>query len=831
MNLRSAVASLASVLCVVALGQSTPVSMLDARDQIAYSVSDPMRVDELAGRLSLAIGSKRIRVTKVEGIGRPVRQRMGVRSPGRVVLAGSFQAALGEMDWNPDGDASQMTEVAAGIYEVVLSLPVGRYEFKITRNGSWAENWGRNFVAGGENISLEVTEAQKPMKVRVDFNQKQIIIEAAPDAKFQAPTVADRYVNFKLTLSRPVTTTEVRSPMNLRRGSRTIRKVVARGVLDDPYFQPAEDVSFGSTIEGGKTAFRVWSPVSTSASVLLYSQASGGKAKTVRMRRGPGGVWQATVAGDLHGTFYRYRFQSYGVTREATDIYSRAANRDSTRSMVVNLSRTNPTDWASDRGPKLQNPVDAVLYEMSVRDFTSVASDLYPDLRGKYLGAVQKLPHLVDLGITHVHFLPFQNFLVSHAGDYTWGYATNLFNVPEETYASNLATPTQTITEVKQMVKSFHDSGIGIVMDVVYNHTWPPDGKDSAFEQTVPYYYLRRDGAGKMLNESGVGNAFADERKMGRRFVRDSLIYWLKEYNIDGFRFDLLGMHHPESVRYWAEEARKVRPDVLLYGEPWTGGGPTHFPKGSQKGMGVAVFNDNFRNALRGALDGPEPGFALGNAGRIDDTLIGLLGSSNFTASPSETINYFSVHDNLSMWDKIGLSLKDGSSCDEVSAAKIAVASVLFAQGIPILEGGIEIGRTKGGNHNSYDAGDQVNGFHWDRAPQYESFAEFVKGVIRIRTEHPIFRLRTHEEVTQVVSKLPGVPETTVGLRFDGKPVKDRWNEAILLMNPEPKAVTYTLPPGQWNIAIEGGKCVTSSSVFADGTLTATGRSVLLLWR
>jgi len=323
------------------------------------------------------------------------------------------------------------------------------------------------------------------------------------------------------------------------------------------------------------------------------------------------------------------------------------------------------------------------------------------------------------------------------------------------------------------------------------------------------------------------------ERPMVRRFIRDSLLYWLQEFQIDGFRFDLLGMHHPESVRDWEKALRQVRSDVLLYGEPWTGGGPTHFGKGAQRGMGVAVFNDTFRGAIRGDTDGSGPGFATGAKIEYDllnTILAGSLrmesGGPGFTDRPSESVNYVSAHDNLTLWDKVQHTLPEADEKEQARAIKLATAAVLVSQGIPFLEGGVEIGRTKQGNHNSYNATDEVNAFHWDRAAEFQGVHAYVQGMIAIRKMLQALRMNDAARIRNELQFLdPAIlPTQTVAFRLPGHP---RWTEALVVLHGSRVAAEMKLPDGGWSILADADVASAAPIGKAEGT-SSTGTAVCL---
>lgn len=802
------------------------VAFLDSRSSVTVGFRRARTVQEVTGQFLMTVGSRRASVARIEPASDPDLRSLP-RTEGRVVLPGSFQSRLGGKDWDPDGDSTQMTEERPGVFSLVLTLPEGRFEYKIARNGTWEQNWGADFAEGGANLSLQVPKGGKLVRFVVDFNEKTIknslqnpgeVVTPARAEPKKAPAGPARYTSFKLKLGTAISTEEITRPMSLKVGDEPrARTVFAREVLSDPAWR-YDGNDLGARWQKKGTTFKVWSPVASKARLLLYRDAKGGTPAIEPMHHSAHGTWTAWVPGDLHGRFYQFQFESYGETRVATDLYSFAASPDSRRSMVVDLSRTKPAGWPVKLGRTYPSTTDVSLYEISVRDFTSSPTSGVPaKLRGKYAGLIQAgttagpassqptgLSYLKQLGVSHVHLLPVHNFL-SRPGEYTWGYATNLFNVPEETYSATPNNPVGVLREFKQMVAGLHRNGIGVVLDVVYNHTWPPSGKDSAFWQTAPYYYFRTNDQGDVLNESGVGNALHDGRPMARKFVRDSLIHWLKEYQVDGFRFDLLGMHQPESVRDWARAVRAVRPDAVIYGEPWTGGGPTRFGKGAQRGSTVAVFNDDFRNVWRGELDGSRPGFGMG--GEVTSGLLEsvLGGSPQFADQPTETINYVSAHDNMTLRDRIALSIDSEKSVSDREAlreasVRLMLAATVLSPGVPFLEGGVELGRTKGGNENSYNSGDAVNGFDWARAKDFADTQAYLRGLLQIRARTPLLRIATVAELKKKQVFLRGLPEGVAGFRLKGENGKD----LVVLFNGSVTDQVVRLPDGSWQQWVDG---------------------------
>ncbi len=838
-------------------------AFLDSADTIRAALDSPTAPSSLEGKVLVTIGGKAVKVVSI-GAGAPLMSGSNDSvDPKKVVLPGTIQSALGDTDWNPNGDVTRMTEVTPGVFEFVAAFPKGNFEYKIARGGSWAENWGAGFEKEGQNITLAVAKDAQIVKFVVNFNASTVKDSINNPADVKAPdsvppratSATPKPSNEKvsvvaLKLERPLTPDDITKFIELRIGDDLPRTVYARDALNDrPYWYTADDL--GSHWAKAATSFKVWTPVASSVELFLFDNAIDGPSSILDMKRTPNGVWSLSVKGDLHGQYYQYRIKSYNETRVAADINCFAASPDSKRSMVVDLTRTNPQDWGKAKAPSHTHATDAVLYEMHVRDFTvDPSSGVKPELRGKYLGLTQRgthvpnssqktgLDYLVDLGVTDIHLLPFQNFNPANSGVYNWGYETTLFNVPEEQYSTTPGNPTNTIKDVKTMIHALHSAKLRVVMDVVYNHTLPASGEDSAFDSTVPYYYFRTNDRGDLLNESGVGNAVNDERPMVRKYIRDSLKYWVQEYRVDGFRFDLVGMFSKATVVNLTTELRKLRPDLVLYGEPWTGGGPVRFGKGTQRGTGFAIFNDNIRSVIRGDLDGTRPGFAMGGLTSATALKKGLVGSfayssdiSDFTDGPLETINYVSAHDNLTLWDKVEKTMPDAPLELRARAVKLSGAIVLLSQGIPFLEGGPEMGRTKGGNRNSYNSGDAINKYDWVRATQFQGVYAYYKGLIAIRKANPALRLSSAADVQRALKFLPdsSLPAAAVGFTLDG--VQGPWKRTLVLLNGSRNAGDAQLPSGVWNIAANGDKAGLVSLGTASGTLKLEPLSAYILYQ
>lgn len=616
--------------------------------------------------------------------------------------------------------------------------------------------------------------------------------------------------------------------------------VYARDVLTQDRFT-ALDAQLGPIWGPESTTFRTWSPVADSVSLLLYEQADSKlPQRAISLRERENGVWETTVPGDFHGVTYQYWFKSYGQDRVTADIHSLAATRDSFRSVVIDPSRLNPEGWGSVPTPPLAQPTDEVIYEIHVRDFSIADDSLDSDLRGTYPGLTHRgsieaggrtiqtgLNHLEELGVTAVHLLPVQDF-TAPLDQYNWGYWTALFNAAESNYSTNPDDPTQAMRDLKQAIHGLHEAEIRVILDVVYNHT-STSYEFSPFDQSVPYYYFRTTIDGTLRNDAGVGNSIADERPMVRKYIGDSLEYWTREYRVDGFRFDLLGTHHPESVREWVERIRAVRPDATIYGEPWTGGGPIYFPKGAQRGMGIAVFNDHLRNAIRGDLDGTAQGFATGPGGDTGAIRRGVMGAiDDFTDHPTETINYASAHDNLTLWDKIAITQPGATDEQRRAMQNFAHAIVLTSQGIPFIHGGADFARTKGGNHNSYNAGDEVNKFDWLRKAEYTDVFDYTAGLIQLRRAYPELRLADRDEVRETVrwrGFSPRMPREVMATLIDS--VEGRTLQVIY--NGTDSEQTVPLSTGRWQVLADHERAGVEPLRSANREVTLPAYSAMVL--
>ena len=644
--------------------------------------------------------------------------------------------------------------------------------------------------------------------------------EEIPAARVQAirPSTQGRTRTFRVETATPLdifsetytVTVEGFDPQRVRLG---------RVLASERFFDP--NARMGAVHSPTATTFRVFSPMADAVEVVIAPACDGEPGASHPMAINPRGVWEASVPGDLKGQYYSYKLSGPGLdaAREVTDIAAVCAQGVSGRAMIVDLDATDPPGFDPTAHVRLDSPTDAVIYEMHVRDL-SISADSGISHKGKYLGIAEAgthmpddpkvktgLDHLSELGVTHVHLLPVQDYdNDEHREEYNWGYITTFFNTPEGWYATTPDGDAR-IREFKQAIKALHDRGIGVVLDVVYNHT---SGR-ATFDLLAPGYYFRMRPDGSYWNGSGCGNEFASEHPMARKFIVDSLAYWTTEYGIDGFRFDLMGLTDLDTMLAIRDRLRAINPSVLLYGEPWTGGASglaQLTDKTVIRGTGIAAFNDNFRDAIKGDRNDGAAGF-IQNGDRLDSIRKGVEGGvHDWAKMPTDVINYCAAHDNLTTWDKIVQATPKASDELRRRMQRFAGLLVLTSQGTPFLHAGQEFCRSKGGNHNSYSSPDEVNLIDWRlKKSNHDTFA-YYRGLIALRQAHPVFRMRTKELVKRRLQFLRNVPTPRcLVYRLDGRRLDgESWESVLVLLNGESTDQTFDLPPGTWQVVADADR-------------------------
>lgn len=572
----------------------------------------------------------------------------------------------------------------------------------------------------------------------------------------------------------------------------------------------------GALYEPTQTVFRVFAPTARQVNLIIADEPQG-DAGLIEPPMSPTrkGIWQIEVPGDLQGKYYAYKLSGVGFdpNREITDIYATCTQNRARRSLIVDLSKTDPPGFRENRYRRPKSPTDAIIYEMHVRDFT-IAANSGVKHRGKYLGLTEPsthlrlhksvktgLAHLTELGVTHVQLMPVQDFDNDEDDErtYNWGYMPVHFNSPDGWYASTSQGPAR-IYELKQAIQAFHEVGIGVILDVVYNHT----ASSAGFEQLVPGYYFRMRGPGRFSNGSSCGNELRSESSMARKFILDSLKFWINEYQVDGFRFDIMALIDIDTMKAIRDDLLAQHPGLLLYGEPWAAA-RTPLRKISDKqrvkGTGIGAFNDTFRDAIKGERDGGPPGF-IQTGDRVWDIWQYLAPAhENWPSCPTDTINYFECHDNLTAFDKLLQSIPDATDADRRQIIRLASLILLTAQGIPFLHAGQEFCRSKKGSTNSYNLPDEINRIDWSLKRKYADVCDYVRGLIALRKQHPLFRLATRQQVERHISFPCPPADRCLVYRLDAHGLAGESARCILvLLNGKSESVTFDLPEGQWSI-------------------------------
>nr|AGW21593.1 pullulanase type I [mixed culture bacterium AmyA1] len=610
-----------------------------------------------------------------------------------------------------------------------------------------------------------------------------------------------------------------------RSGERTdvqIGAVVRTPAFDDQFFYEGK---LGVDYTKEQTVFRVWAPTATAVNVKLIHPDSG-DARYVPLERGERGVWSAVVPGDWERTYYTYVACINRVWREAVDPYATAVSINGEYGVIIDWEKTKLAPSARPL-PPLTSPTDAIIYELSIRDFTS-----HPDSgaahKGKYLGLSEAntsgpngtstgLSYLKELGVTHVQIMPFTDFAGVDERDpsasYNWGYNPLHLYAPEGSYATDPTDPYARIVELKQMIRTLHENGLRVVMDAVCNHVY--DREQSSLEKLVPGYYFRYGAYGQPANGTGVGNDIASERRMARRWIVDSVIFWAKEYGINGFRFDLMGVHDIETMKVVRDALDAIDPSILVYGEGWDL--PTPLAPEQKATMTnawklprIAYFNDRFRDTIKGStFHLPSRGFALGDASGREQAKTVIAGSlralGGLFCHPLQSLNYVECHDNHTFWDKMEVANGYESEAIRRKRQKLATAIVLLAQGIPFLHSGQEFYRTKGGDGNSYQAPDEVNWIDWEQKSRYENDVRYVQGLIALRRAHGAFRLATEAEVLRHFEFLEPTPPSVIAYWLRDVAVYGPWGDIIVIHHHEEKSETIVLPDQEeWDVVCDG---------------------------
>ncbi len=622
----------------------------------------------------------------------------------------------------------------------------------------------------------------------------------------------------------------------------------------------------GAIYSSAKTTFRLWAPTATNVVLNTYVNGTDGSPlASTPLKADVKGTWVYESTTDMKGVYYTYSITALGITNEAVDPYARGVGVNGKRAMVIDLAATNPKGWESVKRPAFKNSTDAIIYEAHIRDLT-VSPDSGIKNKGKFLGLSEEktltpkgiktgLSHLVELGITHLHLLPVFDFrsideTTLDKNSFNWGYDPQNFNVPEGSYSTDPYKAEVRVKEFKEMVMALHKNDIRVVMDVVYNHTGA--SADSDFSKIVPNYYYRFNDNGSFSNGSGTGNETASDRIMMRKFIVDSVVYWASEYKVDGFRFDLMALHDIETMNAVRTALDKVDPNILIYGEGWTGGTSPlpDIEKALKKNIsqinGIAAFSDDIRDAIKGfVFNNLDKGFVNGGLDLEESIKFGIIASTMninvdytkvkysktpYAKNPSSVVSYVEAHDNLTLWDKLKLTNPDATEAQLIAMDRMANAIVLTSQGTSFLHAGSDFLRTKDGNANSYNASDAINQIVWERKGTYIDTFNYFQGLIAMRKAHPAFRMMSADLIRKNLTFLTMPEKNMVGYTLNNNVNKDAWKTIAVLMNANSKPIEVTLDKAGWAIVVDNEKAGTKVlSTISGNTLTVPANTLMVL--
>ena len=616
-----------------------------------------------------------------------------------------------------------------------------------------------------------------------------------------------------------------------------------------------------------KTVFKIWAPTASAVKLRLYASGDGGKPlQTFNLSKGREGTWSISVKEDLKNQYYTFQTNINGIwLNERPDIYAKAVGVNGKRGMVVDLVSTDPKKWSLDKKPVQKSFTDIIIYELHVRDL-SVSPNSGIEHKGKFLGltetktrsqdgTVTGLDHIKSLGVTHIHLLPsfdFNSIDESKAGSaqYNWGYDPLNYNVPEGSYATDAYDGNVRIREFKKMVQTLHANGLRVILDVVYNHTCDTTAN---FNEFVPGYFYRHKADGSYSNGTGCGNETASEKAMMRKYMVESVVYWAKEYHIDGFRFDLMGVHDIETMNAISAALHAIDPTIFIYGEGWTAG-DSPLPEQNRADKAnvakldkIAVFSDDIRDGLRGGWsDVKSKGFVSGAPGTAESVKFGIVGSvqhpqvdysrvnydkAPWAAEPYQTITYVSCHDDNTLWDRLKISNPSASEPELIKMDKLANAIVLTSQGVSFLLAGEEMLRSKNGVANSFNSPDAINQLDWSRKARYKEVFNYYRSLIALRKHHPAFRMPSANMIREHLHFMESGDPNIIAYQINGNANGDTWRNILLVFNGNTADAKMKIPQGKWRL-VSDGRQIDEKSIKAveGGQVIIPGTSAYILY-
>jgi len=633
-----------------------------------------------------------------------------------------------------------------------------------------------------------------------------------------------------------------------------------------PEKYPVYNGELGVKYSTKKTVFKVWAPKASAVKLRLYYAGEGGSAiQEIDLVKKSGGSWQTVVNQNIKNKYYTFQVMQDGKwLLEAPDIYAKAVGVNGHRGMVVDLKATDPIGWKKDKSPKLKKLTDAVIYELHIRDI-SIDPNSGIKNKGKFLGLTETntkspdgqatgLAHLKELGVTHVHILPAFDFnSVDEAKpdekQYNWGYDPLNYNVPEGSYSTNPYDGNVRIKEFKEMVQALHANGLRVILDVVYNHT--ADIEHSNFTQFAPGYFYRHNPDGSYSNGTGCGNETASEQPMMRKFMMESVLYWAREYHIDGFRFDLMGIHDIKTMNAISDTLHAINPSIVIYGEGWTAGASPYpedkraVKKNVLKLHEVAAFSDDIRDGLKGGFSNVKAkGFVSGNQNSKMSVMFGIVASvqhaqidyskvddskAPWAKEPYGTITYASCHDDNTLFDRLKIENPGAPETDLIKMDKLANAIVLTSQGISFLHSGSELLRTKQGVANSFNSPDSINEIDWSRKSKYADVFNYYKQMVALRKAHPAFRMPSAGMIRRRLNFIETGDPLTIAYQLTDNANGDKWKTILVVLNGSSDAKTVNIPASNWTLVSDGNKVDDAGKLVSGSSVTIPGITAYIL--
>lgn len=697
------------------------------------------------------------------------------------------------------------------------------------------------------NEKLDTTDSSKSAFRLIAEGQEVVVAQ-----------VESQYVN---PVSTEITLV-LASPMDLGKSYRIesdyfgSKQATPRKVFGSQAFEEAfhYDGALGPLYTKSKTTLRVWAPTATNVSALIYKDVNGPLDQNLPMRRGPKGTWEVELNGDRHLTSYTYLVSHGDRKIEAVDPYVKSATVNGKRGVILDMARTNPNGWPFKAASFSGKPTDAIFYELHVRDLGMDANSGVKN-KGKFVSLMEAgtttpsgeptgIDAIVDLGVTHLQLLPIYDYASideTRNDQFNWGYDPLNYNVPEGSYATDPTDPVARVKELKETIAYVNSRGLRVVMDVVYNHVY--DVTSHSFQKIVPGYYFRTDRNGNWANGTGVGNEVASERSMARKFIVESASYWANEYRLGGFRFDLMGIHDVETMNQIRRAVSKIDPSFLIIGEGWNMGQELAAEaKANQLNAfqmpGISHFNDGIRDGLKGSVfNDLDTGWATGKLSAETQVKEGIVGQIRYSDSlggqwgdiePGQSVSYVEAHDNLTLADKLAVSVTTANQAESSKLHRFASSVALLAQGLTFIHAGQEFERSKDGDHNSYKSPDSVNALRWNERARNATTVEYFKGLTSIRKAHPAFRMDTADKVRANLKFIGD--DDVIAYTLNGSAVGDSWKKILVIHNSGADQ-NIQLPSGSWKIAVQGNRAGTQSLGTATGSVAVEGSTTTVLYQ